>query len=67
MRFTLSRTYRDPHRWHPWFAWYPIWIDSLGHTDDGITQRWQEQWVWLEWIEKKGIYNTEYRLPPQQT
>lgn len=25
--------------WHPWFAWYPVWI--------GPTLR------WLEWVEQK--------------
>jgi hypothetical protein len=55
MRFTVSR------KLHPWFAWHPVKIRSFAHYQEGNCQMWEEEWVWLERIEKKGVYYVDYR------
>jgi hypothetical protein len=47
MRFKRKLTV-DRKFWHPWFAWYPVAIFG------------RSQWVWLEWIHRKGIHTTNF-------
>jgi hypothetical protein len=39
--------YRALHRWHKWFAWYPVRVPSKGRMSDMTL-------VWLEFVERKG-------------
>jgi hypothetical protein len=38
-------------RWHPFFAWHPVQLDT-------------GNWCWWEWVERKGSFydQLEYRL-----
>ena len=45
----LGTIRRALHRWHPWFAWYPVRIPTKGPMS-GMTK------VWLETVYRKGTY-----------
>lgn len=40
---------RNSTEWHHWFAWHPVVFDD-GEKDT---------WVWLEWIERRHVLQTE--------
>jgi len=44
---------RAKHRWHKWFAWYPVRVPTKGKMS-GMTM------VWLETIERKGFLDTSW-------
>jgi putative component of toxin-antitoxin plasmid stabilization module len=47
MKFKLKREQLvDKHRWHYWFAWYPV----KGSATD--------MWAWLEYVERIKRYQT---------
>ncbi len=43
-----SKRHRLEH-WHKWFAWFPVMV--------GITPEGRKVKVWLEMVERKGIYH----------
>ena len=56
-----AKRFENLHKWHRWFAWRPVTIG--------------ERRVWLEMIDRKGEYVSnwaaawwqwEYRLPKEQ-
>lgn len=40
--------YKDLEQWHNWFAWHPVRIYDRNQS--------KYVWVWLEHIERKGLY-----------
>jgi hypothetical protein len=47
---TAEERKRRSENWLPWFAWYPV---TIGRTPEG-----REIKVWLSYVERKGVYNT---------
>lgn len=55
MKWRVRKPYariRAKHRWHKWFAWYPVRVPTKGKMS-GMTM------VWLETIERKGFLSTD--------
>lgn len=49
------RSWRDPYQWHPWWAWFPVQVDSGNCVDPRYRYR---VTVWGEKVERRyaGLY-----------
>jgi hypothetical protein len=66
MQFVKHKKSFDKTKWHPWFAWKPVYVATSRRVHRGAWTTWTDTYAWLQWVERQVWAGTYYRVPPKE-